>query len=703
MKNTKKQIAIKPKQLEMIQKAVALHQAGRLDEAEAAYRKVLGAIPAHPDLLTNLAAVVLQKGKLEEGLQLLSRSLAIAPNQPIAWHNRGNALKDLQRPAEAVGCYDKAISCNPNYAKAYVNRGIVQLQLGNASEALASCEQAIGLNPIDAEAFAIRGTAQQACGSIDQALSSYDAAVALNPYHAEAFANRGVVLQTLGRNDEALASCERAIALNPGDAEVYANRGNILNDLKRVAEALHSFEQALAINPDLSFVPGELLFARLVLCRWDDLAQNTALVLNKVTAGLNAANPLNLLAMTDDLALQGKAARRWSDENCPAKPSFAAKAGAGGHQRIRLGYFSGDFHQHPVALLSAQLFELHDRNRFEVYGFSFGTINDDMTHRLQAGFEHFTDIRQLSDQEVVQLVRSLEIDIAVDLGGHTADSRNTLFALRMAPLQVSYLGYAGTLGTDYMDYLLADSVVLPEASRVFYAEKIAYLPDSFLVNDNSRTISAQAFSRQQLGLPEAGFVFCCFNNSYKLNPDIFACWMRILSQVPESVLWLSVNNPQAQANLQQAAINNGIAAERLFFAPRMPLMADHLARLQVADLFLDTLPYNAHSTASDALWAGLPVLTCLGQSFAGRVAASLLHAINMPELVMESQPQYEALAIELALNPGKLAGIKAKLAVNRLNTALFDTELFTHNLEAVYSRMYDRQKAGLPVEHLLHA
>jgi predicted O-linked N-acetylglucosamine transferase (SPINDLY family) len=350
--------------------------------------------------------------------------------------------------------------------------------------------------------------------------------------------------------------------------------------------------------------------------------------------------------------------------------------------------------------LAAGLFESHDRDKFEVYAFSFGTdTKDEMQIRLEAAFDKFIDVESKTDKEIAELSRQMQIDIAVDLAGFTSGSRTGIFALRAAPLQINYLGYPGTMGADYMDYLIADRQLIPEEAKAHYTERIVYLP-SFQANDSKRKISDRVFTREELGLPQSGFVFCCFNNSYKITPSTFDGWMRILKQVNGSVLWLSETNPFATDNLRKEAKARGVDAQRLVFARKIPLLAEHLARHRAAGLFIDTLPYNAHTTASDALWAGLPVLTCTGEALASRVAASLLTAIDLPELVTTTQEDYEALAVELATNPEQLQAIRQKLERNRLTAPLFDTKLFTRHIEDAYTQMVERYQADLAPDHI---
>ncbi|WP_251374578.1 hypothetical protein [Polynucleobacter sp. es-EL-1] len=412
------------------------------------------------------------------------------------------------------------------------------------------------------------------------------------------------------------------------------------------------------------------------------------------------SQPFTLLALSDNPELQKKSAEIYFQNKYPVNPILGPIIKRPRNKKIRVAYFSADFHDHATGHLIAELFELHDRCQFELVGFSFGPIsNDGMRLRLKKAFDNFIEVGNKSDIEIARLSRDLEVDIAIDLKGFTKDSRTGVFSYRAAPIQVNYLGYPGTMGAEYIDYIIADKTLIPTEFQSGYSEKVIYLPNSYQVNDRRRSISNKKFSRQDLGLPENNFVFCCFNNNYKILPPTFASWMRLLKAIPRSVLWLFQDNPRASENLLEEATQHGVDASRLIFAERMPL-AEHLARHRHADIFLDTFPCNAHTTASDALWAGLPVLTLMGESFASRVAASLLHAIGLPELITSTQGEYEALAIELAKNPKRLADIKAKLANNRMSSPLFNTPLFTRNLETAYIKMYERYQADLQPDHI---
>jgi predicted O-linked N-acetylglucosamine transferase (SPINDLY family) len=435
------------------------------------------------------------------------------------------------------------------------------------------------------------------------------------------------------------------------------------------------------------------------ICDWTDTAHSFEKISQAIILNDAVIEPLWLLGMTDEPKLHKKTAEIYVQSKYRINLTLGQISKKSDYQKIRVGYFSTDFKNHPVAFLIAELFEIHDKSRFETYAFSLARSSDMMRARLNQSFDHFIDVQNQSDIEIAKIARNLEIDIAIDLNGYTQDARTGIFSHRAAPIQVNYLGYPGTMGANFIDYIVADKTLIPEDSQEHYSEKVVYLPNSYQVNDRKRLISDKQFTRQELGLPENAFVFCCFNNNFKILPDTFNGWMRILNAVEGSILWLFQDNPYVVQNLKKAAQRQGIDSQRLVFAERAPL-PEHLARHRYADLFLDTSPYNAHTTASDALWVGLPVLTLMGKSFASRVAASLLSAIGLQELITTTQEEYEALAIELAKNPQKLADIKVKLANNRLSTPLFDTPLFTKHLESAYIKMYERYQAKLPPEHI---
>ena len=599
-------------------------------------------------------------------LEVLEGAIQIRPDIPEAWSNKGIALNNLNLYQESLSAYNKAIELNPSYFEAWSNKSVPLTKLKRFAEASEACDQALNLKPD----------------------------------YPEAHYNKGNVLNDLKRYDEAIAHYDKALSLKPDYHEAWSNKGVTLHDLKRYDEEIAHYDKALSLKPDIDWVHGDFLYTRMKICSWTDLADSLGNISKKVMANERVAHPFLLLALTDDALLHKKSSEIHIQNKYPFNPLLGPILKRRENQKIRVGYFSADFKNHPVAFLIAELFEIHDRSQFETYAFSLEGAADEMRGRLLEAFDHFIDVEGRSDVEIARVARNFAIDIAVDLTGFTKDSRTGIFSYRAAPIQVNYLGYPSTMGADYIDYIIADKTLIPPDSQSCYSEKVVYLPNSYQANDRGRLISDREFTRQELGLPENGFVFCCFNNNFKILPATFAGWMRILKAVDGSVLWLFQDNSWVVENLINEAQKQGIDAKRLVFADRVP-PSEHLARHFQADLFLDTLPYNAHTTCSDALWTGLPVLTLLGRSFASRVAASLLNAIGLPELITNTQEEYEALAIELAIDPKKLADIKLKLVNNRLTTPLFDTSLFAKNLEAAYVQINERYRAGLQPAHIL--
>ncbi|WP_395710655.1 tetratricopeptide repeat protein [Reyranella sp.] len=685
------------------EEALALHRGGQLARAGDLYRQALALQPRHFDSLHLLAIVTAQSGKVDEAISLFDQALAVNPGSAGAHFNRGNALQEAGRHDRAVESYSRAITLDPDQPEAHFNHGRALADLGRPDEAIASYDRAIALRPGYVRALYNRGNVLRSLDRLPEAVESYGRALAHDPRHADALNNRATSLRDLKRFAEAIADYRRALELKPDFADCWANLASAYVDVKSYAEAAEHFDRAIELGSRAAYLHGDRLHARMHVCDWRDADALTADLVQRVAGEEVATQPFALLAMVDDPALHRRASEtlvawRWKKHGRVPLAPLPVRPHA--HRKVRIGYFSADLHEHATAYLMAELFERHDRDRFEIVAFSFGPSHDDaMRRRLAAAFDRFIDVRDRSDREIALLARELGIDIAVDLKGYTGDGRPEIFAYRAAPVQVAYIGYPGTTGLAEMDYLLADRTLVPEASRPHYTERIVTLPHSYQVNDSRRTISDRLVTRAELGLPDHGFVFCCFNGNYKILPATFATWMRLLRQVDGSVLWLLGDSPASIANLRHEAANHGVDGERLVFAGRMPL-AEHLARHRAADLFLDTLPYNAHTTASDALWAGLPVLTCIGRSFASRVAASLLGAVGLTELVTTSEADYEALALALARDPERLARLKARLAASRATAPLFDAPRFTAALERAYLQMHARHQAGLPPDHL---
>jgi predicted O-linked N-acetylglucosamine transferase (SPINDLY family) len=677
-----------------------LLQLERFAEARDQFDRALELRPDYAEASDSRGNALISLGRPAEALASYERALAIRPELAEAHNHRGNALKELARHAEAFESYQRALALRPRYPEALNNRGVALQALERHGEALASYEGALGIRPDYVEACYNRATALRSLGRLEEAVAAYDRTLELRPDFANAHYNRGNALRDLGRIPEALASYDRALDLKPGFPDAWNNRGEALRELKRFSEALDSYQRTLQLKPDYPWLYGTWLCTRARLNEWHGLDSQIAELLARVGRGEQVTPPFPVLALADRPSEQRRAAEIWVTQSAPVGARLPPTPKRDRRERIRLGYYSADFHAHATAYLAAELFERHDRSRFELSALSFGPeTGDAMRHRLAGAFDRFIDVRSRSSREIAQLSRELEIDIAIDLKGFTQHERSAIFSYRAAPIQVSYLGYPGTMGAPCIDYLIADHTLIPPESRVHYSEKIVYLPHSYQVNDAKRVIAAREYSRPELGLPPRGFVFCCFNSAYKITPTLFDSWMRLLAQVESSVLWLMEDTPAAADNLRREAQARAVRPERLVFARPMAL-GEHLARHRAADLFLDTLPCNAHTTASDALWAGLPVLTRMGESFAARVAASLLTAIGLPELVTTTLADYEAKAIELATQPARLEEIRRRLERNRLTSPLFDIRLYTRHLEEAYRKIYDRYHAGLKPEHI---
>ncbi len=684
------------------EEAFALHRQGRLGEARDRYEGTLQLDPRHFDALHMSGLLALQSNDPPLAIELIGRAILIDARSAVAHINLGNALLQAGRCVDAVASYDQAIALRSEHdAIAYCNRGNALRRLGQFAAAVESYDRAIALRADYADACYSRGNALGELRRYEEAIESYERALALKPDYADAHYNRGNALRELGDHGAAIAAYGSAIAAGPREPQAYINRGIALGDLGQYEAAIADYDQAIALGSDFEPLRGIRLHDKMRICDWRNLDAECAGLIARLLRHEAVSNPFAVLGISSSAVLQRKAAEVWVRERYPESAAVSAPASRDRRERIRLGFFSADFREHPVAMLAAQLFEVHDRSRFELTAFSFGADSrDPMRARLERAFDRFVDVRRQPDADIAGLARSMGIDIAIDLGGFTQGSRPGVFALRAAPLQVSYLGYAATMSAPFIDYLVADETVIPPRSRQHYTEQIIYLPGSFLPHDSTRRVAEAALTRQALGLPEAAFVYCCFNNSFKIAPATFDCWMRILRRVDDSVLWLSHSNERAAENLRAEAASRGVAPERLVFARRIGSLAEHLARHRLADLFIDTLPYNAHTTACDALWAGLPVLTCTGEAFASRVAASLLKAIDLPELITDSEAAYEALAIELAADRGRLAGIRGKLAEHRFTTPLFDTPRYARHIETAFATIFERRQAGLAPAHV---
>ncbi len=683
----------------LFESAIALHSKGRLEEAKEKYRELLTMSPRHADSLHALGIIAIQEKNFEVAVDLIRKSLEIDSLNAAAYCNLGDALRARGSSEEALASYERARNLAADFLEPHLKRAAVLRGLGRFEEALKSYHHVLAINPADVATLVNRGITLKSLRRFDEAIASYDQAIKLKPNFAEAFYNRGNALGELERFNEAVASYDLAIAIKADYSQAIYARATALEALNDYEQAALGYERALALNRDHEFVVGALAYSKQQICDWrryDEFKETIAArLLNRQRVSL----PWPVLSLLDSPRLQRLTADIWVERERLQGDTASPQYQSSPKGKIRLGYYSSDFHDHATSQLMVGLFEAHNRDAFELYAFSYGPITDDhLQRRVIEAFDRFIDVRAKDDAVVAALSRDLGIDIAIDLKGFTKYARPGIFAHRCAPVQVSYLGYPGSVGARYMDYLIADETLIPAKQQMHYSEKIVYLPNSYQVNDNKRVIADKVFSRGECNLPEGVFVYCCFNSAYKITPSTFASWMAILKSTGDSVLWLLGANQKAAENLREEAEQRGVDPKRLIFAPFMPL-AEHLSRLRLADLFLDTLPCNAHTTASDALWAGVPVLTQVGESFAARVAASLLKAIELPELITETPEQYVHQAVDYARDREKLGKLRKKLAEKRLTAPLFDTALFCRHLEAAFKMISQRQQAGMPPDH----
>jgi predicted O-linked N-acetylglucosamine transferase (SPINDLY family) len=666
------------------------YQMGQLDEALAATLAALDRRPDDPLCLQAYGSLLIEAGRFDDAVTILNRALIGRPNAMPFRFNRALALTFLGRAQEALADFDQVLALQPDFQEAWLARGNLLRQSGRFGEALRDFDKVLESNPGNPNAHHARGLVLRKLGRVDEALWAIDTALAVDRGNAQAWNARGTVLMDQARQTEALAAYNQALDLDRNLTDALVNRGLLQwTQWRRYDEAVADLERAVALAPGHASALGELMHIRMYGGDWRDFARTKEALDQGIRAGRLAVRPFAYQAISDSPADLAACSRIFAGlYPAAAAPVFGQRPP---RAKIRIGYLSADFRDHATSYLMAGVYEKHDRAAFEILAFDAGLDDaSPIRRRLEAGLDGIIDIANLPDQAAAECIRAAKIDILVNLNGYFGDYRMGVFARRPAPVQVNYLGFPATLGAPYIDYLIADRIVIPEDEHHFYDEKIVYLPDCYQANDDARPRPAQIPSREACGLATNAFVFCNFNQSYKFTPDMFASWMRILGQVPGSALWLLDQLPALQINLRKEAEHAGISGNRILFAPRAPV-EQHLARLARADLVLDSLPYNAHTTASDALWMGVPLLTCRGKTFPGRVASSLLTATGMEELIAEDLAAYEGLAVALARNKDRLAALRARLAANRQSCALFDTARFCRHLESAYRWMHARQ------------
>jgi protein O-GlcNAc transferase len=712
--------------------ATALHRAGLVGEAEAAYRRILDTQPNNAKAAELLAVLVSQRGAEEEAVALFRRAIAadpdctaadtplgrvfygrgdfeiavichrravrLRPNDADAHADLGRTLHRQSEFAPATASYRRAVALRPEWAEVYSNLADVLRLHGRLEEAQAAGERALALNPDLAEAHNNLANALREQGKPVAAAASYERALALRRDWPEAHNNIANALKEQGRIAEAVEHYQQALALSPDIPEVHCNLGNALAESGRAEAAIAAFARALALKPDYPLALVQRAHLKAELCDWRDAEAEGAQVPEIMRRSPGVVSPWNLQGQPSTSSDQLLCAQQWSRR-------LAATVGPvfGHHHRahaspskIRLGYLSADFRDHPVGYAVAETIERHDRTRFEVIGYSYGPDDgSELRRRFEAGFDRFVDLRALGDSDAATRIRSDRIDILIDLTGYTSQARSRIPAARPAPIQVNCLGFLGTMGADFIDYIIVDRFIAPASQQPFYSEKLVHLAGCWWPAEIEWEVAHQTRSRGAYGLPQDGFVYCCFNTSFKITPPMFEIWARLLRAVPGSVLWLAGAAEAVMKNLRREARQRGLAPERLVFAARDP-MADYLGRHRHADLFLDTLPYNATGTAYHALLAGLPVLTCAGETFAGRTAGTMLLAAGLPELVTSSLADYERVALQLACAPDLLAEIRQKLARSHTTSPLFDPERYVRDSEIAFIRMWEIWCAGEP-------
>lgn len=666
-----------------------------LDEAVVCYQRALSIQPDYAEVHSNLGKVFQVQGRPDQATACFRKALEINPDSPYLHHDLGMAYQKQGAIDNAMDCYRKALVLKPDFVDAHNNMGGIFNNQGKPNDAIACYKKALAIKPDSAEVNFNLGLVSKTYGKLDDATVYYHKALELNPDFADAYCNLGNVFFEQGKLDQALACFRKALAIKPDSANVCYGLGAVLGAQQKNREAVACFRRTLELEPGHFTARTLMLYQLQHMCEWEYLEANIIAVrravLDATETGKNLLSPLAFLAIPGATAAEQKlCAERWVQGEFAALVSLREKMGfrfnRSPDKRISIGYISADFRQHPVSFLMAEVFELHDRGRFHITAYSYGPDDGStMRNRLKDDFDNFVDIRDASYEEAAKKIYSNHIDILVDLTGHTQDSRSGILALRPAPIQVNYLGYPGTMGADFIDYLIADRFTIPAEKRQHYTEKVVWMPDCFQANDRTRPKPSSP-SRMDCGLPDESVVFCCFNQTVKITPEMFDVWCRLLSTVPGSILWLPASNQHVEGNLRREAESRGIKAGRLIMAPLLH-REEHLARLQCADLFLDTLPFNAGTTCSDALWMGLPVVTCAGDAFASRMAGSLLTAIGVPELITYNLEDYYQLALDLATDRKKLEAIRSKIIANRDTTPLFDSERFTRNLEQAYIQM----------------
>ena len=680
--------------------ALSLYSQGKLLQAENKCHILIQKNPNDLNAIILSGTIMAQTGRLQQALNFFNKGISINNNNADLHYFHGLALFKLNRAEESIASYDRAIHINKLNFESYISKANALIQLNKPKDALYCLNQAIDFGCRNPLVYYNKGLLLQNLKLFELSIGSYKTAISLDKRYHSAYNNLGNIFRELKEFKIALDYLNKAISLKPTNAIYYENRGNIFLQTQQIQLAILDYTKSLSINPESKFLLGKYQYAKMCLSDWSDFFYNSDKIKSSIKLLKKISDPFSTLSLFDEPEISLLAAKLYSEDQYPDNIIFENNKNTIKKNKIRIGYFSSDFCEHPLSYLMAEFFELHDKNNFEIYAFSLSSSknNDSMKMRLISAFDKFIEVDNKSDEEIAILSREFKIDLAIDLMGYTENSRFKIFSFRAAPIQINFLGYLGSSGANYIDYIIADKKIIPENFQKYYSEKILYI-NNYQPNDRSRPQPKKNFTRSKLKLPEDSFVFCCFNNSYKITPIVFDSWMKILTKVKKSVLFLNSNNDQVEINLKKEAFNRNVDPERIIFAKRAP-REDYLSRYHNCDLFLDTTPYNAGTTASDALWMGLPVLTMQGKSFSSRVCSSILNSIGLNELITNTFQLYESKAIEIANNQNYLKELKEKIHRNKFSTLLFDTNSFTKNLEEGYIKIFNRHAEGLKPKHI---
>jgi len=678
---------------------VVLQEKGDLDESIKYFNKAMSLNPKYSQAYNNAGIVYQKKGKLSLAAKYTKKAIFLNPNYVEAYNNLATINQDQGKLNQAIEYFNKAISLNPSYSEAYYNLGLAFSKLNEFDSAIQSCNKALSLKPNYPEAYNSLAIIMSQKGKLDEAIKLFNKAILLRPNYSEAYFNIGIVFKKQNKLNEALDSYQKAINLKPNYVESFYNIAIIFEEQGKLNKAINYYDKALLIRPDFDKAQAQKLHQKAKMCDWKTIQQDKELF-SKLGINTNHIPPFTMLSFEDEprnhyLRSKLYAKKKYLQKQIPfEKVNKISK-----NKRLRIGYFSADLQNHATMYLASKIFENYNKEKFEIYVYSFGKHleHDEVREKLKNSVDVFKDVIDLNDKDIAMLARADRINIAIDLKGYTKNSRTGIFAYRAAPIQINFLGYPGTLGANFFDYIIADLTLIPETKKKFYSEEIIYMPHTYQPTSHSSIISNKIFTKSEMNLPNNSFVFCCFNNNYKISPNEFNIWMRILNKVENSVLWLIGSNKWAKQNLIKEAEKHGISNNRLIFANQIS-HSDHIARLRLADLFLDTFNINAHTTTTDALWAGIPVITKIGNSFASRVAASLLKAVGLPELVVQNEIEYENLILEIASSPRKLLKIKEILTSNKLSKPLFNFEMYISHLEDAYKQVFENYLKGNKVK-----